>query len=264
MEIILFQGYSGRRSYGGNGGPRGSKGETANIWEVVSALANALQDARNQLVNLMNTSRGSPMRLHGGRTNSYETCESRLSCTPRAVSLGRTYSPYAGVRNVHRGHAHGHVAFGSNSEFPLHATPSRARPRPVYVQMSARQLAAREAASPAAAGRRCTHPLHGMGAAARSLTPRRVQTNWPSSQMADCRKSHCDQLSRRDRACVNISSGKNHAGGKNGTTRSDHRRHDHCLGTQFISLLKQEAHQIRERRLAEESLRDRRPSWSRC
>lgn len=196
----------------------------------------------------MNTSRGKPMRLYGGRTSSYESCDSRFSLTPH-VSPGR------GMRNVHRGHAHGHVAFGLNSEFPLHsATPMRVR--------RARPMRAQRAVHVSPSPRRCTHPLHGMGAATRSLTPRRgAQAKWPSSQVADCRKSHWDELSRRDRACVNISSGKGQS--KSGSV-GEQRRHGDCIGTRFISLLKQEAHQIRERRLAEESLRDRRPSWTRC
>lgn len=254
-NYIVLQGYCGRRLKTGTGGYRGATGEEGNIWEVVSALANALQDARNQLVNLMNASQPAPMRLYGGQTtSSYESCESRFRDFPH-VSPGRMHSP---ARNVHRGHAHGHVAFGLNSEFPLPKTPSRGRPpRQTNVQMGAQQVARGSGSRPT--GRRCTHPLHGMRAAA-SLTPRRVQ----APPKPPPRSSQCDKLSRRDRAVVNISSGTTdvkpqpepQAGAKD-----DHGRHDRCIGAQFVSLLKEEAHQLRERRLAE-SLKQKRPSWS--
>jgi hypothetical protein len=224
-----FQGYSGRGSRGGYAGPRGS--EVADIWEVVSELATALQDARNQLVNLMHGAcKDDQMRLAGGRSE-------------RSVSPSRDYSP----RNVHRAHARGHVAFGLNSEYPVRLdrtrTPGRARPREVCAQMSAR--------------RRCTHPLHGVGAETRRLTPRRVQPRWPSGQVRGCSKPHHgdDLMSRRDmRAGANFTSA---------SSSPDQRRQRPCLATQFASLLAHEAHQQRERRLAEEARADKRPSWCR-
>lgn len=257
------QGYRERRTSDRYGGPRGSKDEMGNIWEVVSALANALQEARNQLVKIMHTSksdpmrqspmRQSPMRMSGGRCDSYEYCHSR-SGTP-----GRACSQYGGMRNVHRAHAHGHVAFGMNSEYPMHVTPRRVRPREIYAQMSAQQAAL------AAPTRRCTHPLHGIGVETRNLTPRRVQPMWPSGQVKACkhRNSRSDELSRRDRACVNFGSSKNQGSTNcSGDTSPDQRRH-HCLAKQFASLLTHEAFQQRERRLAEDALRDKRPSWCR-
>lgn len=187
----------------------------ADIWEVVSALATALQDARNQLVNLMHGA-DEQMRLAGQRTGF----------------ISREYSP----RNVHRAHAKGHVAFGLNSEYPVRLdrtrTPSRVRPREVY-----------------APRRCCTHPLHGVGAETRRLTPRRVQPSWPSGQVKGCREPHHgDNLTK---ASVDFSSSP------------DQRRQRPCLATQFASLLAHEAHHQRERRLAEEARADKRPSWCR-
>jgi hypothetical protein len=94
-----FQGYSGRGSRGGYAGPRGS--EVADIWEVVSELATALQDARNQLVNLMHGAcKDDQMRLAGGRSE-------------RSVSPSRDYSPRACCVWIELGVPR---AFGSNSD----------------------------------------------------------------------------------------------------------------------------------------------------
>ncbi|KAG0592675.1 hypothetical protein M758_1G264100 [Ceratodon purpureus] len=255
-------GYSGRRSSHGYAGPPESKGEMGNIWELVSALANTLQDARNQLMNLMNTSnsnpmytspkRGPPMRLSGGRRESYECCYSR-SGTP-----GRTDSPYPGVRNVHRAHAQGHVAFGTSSEYPLHATPKRVRPRETYGQMSAQQTSA-----PAPPRRRCTHPLHGIGAEARNLRRAQPISQWPSGQVKGCTKSHNDELGQRERRTVNCTSDKNQEGSNGSRNASPDRRRHHCMAEKFASLLAHETHQQQERRIAEEYLRDKRPAWCR-
>ena len=227
-----------------------------NIWEVVSALADALQDARNQLVNLMHTSPTRlspmrPMRLSGGQCDSYY-----CACSSRSITPSRAYSPF--VRNVHREHAHGHVAFGLNSEYPVHATPKRVRPREIHAEMSAQRCT-----TPVPKGRPCTHPLHGIGIKTRNLTPRRVPQRWSSGGVKGCRSlSHTEEFSRpRNRACVNFSPSKTH-GSSNASRNSSPERRHRCMATQFASLLTHEAHQQRERRLAEE-LRGSRPSWNR-
>ncbi|KAG0620729.1 hypothetical protein M758_4G238500 [Ceratodon purpureus] len=247
------QGLSGRRSERGNEGATPPRDENmGSVWEVVSALASALTDARDQLVTLMHNS--TMPRLTGG-------------CS-RHTTPTRLRSPYPGagawVPNVHRGHAHSHVAFGSSTEYRLHPAPLRVRqPGPVFPSRRPEVSTPPVKRSP----RRCTHPLHKMQAnppCSPSLWASQVGASW--SRPSSSPTSRCDGLSpRRDRrnrfespgSTCNRSSASNR---KN--LASDQERP--CVGSQYAALLREDAYQLRERRLADDNRRGRRPPWGRC
>lgn len=235
-----------RRLQGRNGNP-GGKAQLGSIWEVVSTLAQALTDARDQLVGLMSLNQGNGGANGGGGGGGGGGGNGYV----------RSYSPTAGagVRNLHRNHAHGHVAFGNHSEFRQQMARSRG-PR-------AHAMSSKEAG-------RCQHPLHCNPRPARRSPPKKrgmqfgVHLGGDNVVHIDSRKAGGGGMP------VNISfSGtgcnKNKsacAGGGNSRSSSPESKR-HCIGTQYAALLKEEAYQLRERRLAEGN-KEKKPKWARC
>lgn len=233
----------GRRRYGGPGAGR----QTGNIWEVVSTLAQALTSARDQLVGLM------PAHQSYGRNCG-------LSTRPPS----RRYLPKAGARvpNIHRNHAHGHVAFGSNSEYCQQPNVSPPRYRPVTM----------------ASQRLCQHPLHFKQCVSpsRCSPKRRVQFGVHVDPNNAVHINSTNNNSCRKGAPLSIcfaptppgTSTRTYGPGPGPGPRSgyltgcnpDSKRH--CIGTQYAALLEEEAYHLRERRLAEE-YNVKRPAWNR-
>lgn len=92
------------------------RGKPANIWDVVTSLAQALTDARDQLVGLINfdgTATGNQIRRCHGQENTDNALAMRL----RGGGPAHHVPSNQRVRSVHRQHARGHVAFGNHSEF---------------------------------------------------------------------------------------------------------------------------------------------------
>lgn len=88
------------------------RGSAANIWDVVSSLAQALTEARDQLVGLIN----SKEKGHKGCRKGKENIDTVMRA--RGGGFSKPYVPNnQQVRSVHRQHARGHVAFGVHSEF---------------------------------------------------------------------------------------------------------------------------------------------------
>lgn len=223
----------GRRRCGGQGAGK----QMGNIWEVVSTLAQALTSARDQLVGLMPT-----LQNYGGNGG--------ISMRPPS----RRYLPKAGARvhNIHRNHAHGHVAFGSNSEYCQQqnvSPPPRYRP----VTMASQRL--------------CQHPLHFKQCVSpsRCSPKRRVQfgVHISSINNNNCRKgaplSICFAPTAPVTSTRTYGSGRSPRSGYLTGCNPDSKRH--CIGTQYAALLEEEAYHLRERRLAECIVK--RPAWNR-
>ncbi|CAM6102625.1 unnamed protein product [Calypogeia fissa] len=103
------------------------------IWDIVSGLAQALNDAKDQLTSLMQSRSNSPQKIVGNGNscvNSHGGLSALRNASPRCYSAphrrGRARGPQNGYeeedhdpysRNIHRSHAHGYCAFGRNSEF---------------------------------------------------------------------------------------------------------------------------------------------------
>ena len=254
-----LQDLEGRKD-GGNGGATKAKGRMGSVWEVVSALASALTDARDQLVTLMHNS--TAPRMTGG-------------CS-RHTTPARSNSAYPGagtwIRNVHRGHAHGHVAFGCSSEYRLHPTPVRVRqPRPIFRPRSPKVRATSQE-SRRRSPNRCKHPLHKM-----HVSPPRIPSPRPVHLGAGRPRSRprSKQCSRPSSRCGGSSPRQDRGDGtrrSQGSPASCNRKSPSpdaercCIGSQYAQLLREEAFQLRERRIAEESTRrgGRRPPRGRC
>lgn len=227
-----LQDLSGRRECGYGGATR-PKVDMSRMWAVVLALASALTDARDQLMTLMHNY--TMPRMTGG-------------CT-RHTTPARAYSPYPGagkwIRNLHRGHAHGHVAFGCSSEYRLH--PSRVRawqPRPISQPRSAEVNASQVSRSPA----RCRHPLHRMQV---SHSSRPASRCGGLSPRRDIRGGYARRSRGSPASCNRFS-----ASNRKNLSPDQERR---CIGSEYAALLREEAYQLRERRLAKDSRRGRRP-----
>lgn len=239
-----MQGLGGRTECGNGGAARAKAGGTGNVWEVVSALASALASARDQLVTLMHNSTAT--RMTGG-------------CN-RHTTPARSNSSYPGagtwVRNVHRAHAHGHVAFGCSSEYRLHPSPVRVRqPRPLFRPKCAEVSV--PPVSPRRSPARCRHPLHKM-----QVDPSRSPSPWPPqvgggrSRPGSRPVSRCGGHGRSEYARRSQAISPRSAGSRKNLSPEQPR---HCIGTQYVALLREEAYQLRERRMAEEIRRSRRP-----
>lgn len=98
-----------------------------NIWDVVSSLAHALSEARDQLVNLINHDDDAKgfNRCHGtdntrrnvGGVVNHSGDAVAMRCRGGGGCSGNYVPSNKNVRSVHRQHARGHVAFGNHSEF---------------------------------------------------------------------------------------------------------------------------------------------------
>lgn len=242
-EVLLLQGYRARRNGGGGygGQPAGGKVQLGSVWEVVSTLAQALTDARDQLVGLMSLQQGGG---GGGGNRS---------------SPVRNYSPSAGaaVRNLHRQHAQSHVAFGLRTENRQYGASGRGG-----------------RGGPGASGSghaQCNHPLHRMSPPRRNPTPARVSPKRRQMQMGIHMNGggnvmHVDSMKGRGSGPplnICLSNGGGGLKSKPASRSNSPETKRHCIGTQYAALLKEEAYQLRERRLAEES-KCNRPKWSRC
>lgn len=244
--------------------------QLGNIWDVVSNLAQALTDARDQLIGLINfpgTTVASDRNVHRFRNASgfphqhgKENVDHNNGFEDFHVSnalaryRGGGYTKKFGVpsskkiKSIHRQHARGHVAFGAHSEF---------KPQP---------------------------PCH--------RKPVNTGTSMGSSMGSRCKrvggkkgvqiglfldpKSNCLQINTKKGMGnpVNINflpnqpspSPDQYTCKKDPNCRPsspDTKRH--CIGTQYAALLKEEAFRIRERRLAEDQKApNSKPKWTRC
>lgn len=217
------------------------------IWEVVSTLAQALTSARDQLVGIM-----SIQQTYGGNSG--------FSMRPS----GGKYLPKAGacVPNIHRNHAHGHVAFGINSEYRQQPNVSPPRCRPVTM----------------ASQRLCQHPLHFKQCVSpnRCSPKRRVQFGVHVDPNNVVHISNINNNNCKKRTPLSIcfapstpvistrtygpSPGPGRKGGYLTGCNPESKRH--CIGTQYATLLEEEAYHLRERRLAEECI-VKKPAWNR-
>ena len=232
-----------------------------NIWDVVSTLAHALTDARDQLVGLINHTGTRGKRFAGsdkgfrnaigfrhsfGKENIYHS-NGDFGSGP--YEYGGGYTPrYRGggyipsgkqLQSVHRQHARGHVAFGQHSEFKPQLPRKTCKPKP---------------------------PRSG-GSGSGKSGKKAVQFGLYLDP-----KSNCLQIQTKKGGNNPLriefggqSQGPQYACNKDTNCRPsspDSKRH--CIGTQYAALLKEEAIRIRERRLAEEKDANLKPKWRRC
>lgn len=108
---------------GGDGNQR-----LRNLWDVVSNLARALTDARDQLIGLVTfpsarrLNRGIPQhekQIVSHVNHGFEQSDALVRYQGGGPSYRKKF-PIPGskhVKSIHRQHARGHVAFGAHSEF---------------------------------------------------------------------------------------------------------------------------------------------------
>jgi len=242
--------------------------QLGNIWDVVSNLALALTDARDQLIDLINfPSIGSDRNVnrftiangfpHQNGKENINHSNKGLEDVHVGNALARTRGggPSAKkfsvpgsnqVRSIHRQHARGHVAFGAHSEFKPQP-PCNCRP---------------------------INKGTGMGS---SMGSRRKQGSGKKGVQIGLfldPKSNCLQIDTKKGMGnpVNINFLPNEPNPDQNTCKedpacrpssSDKKRH--CIGTQYAALLKEEAFRIRDLRLAEDQkAANSRPKWTRC
>lgn len=235
---VLSGSRNGVQTHGGSRGSAREKGNASDVWDVVSTLADALMDARDQLVTLMNSSPSYASRKSGGSAYRNPTRE----CL-RHPGHGTW------VRNVHHGHTHGPVAFRSSSECRLN--PMSAGESPPCHAFA--EIIASPGRSPST---RCAHPLHKMDSR-RKISPPCYQPQLPTTG----RESTCDMLSGRDEDNESINIARACSANANRRALWPQQRR-HCVGTQYATLLTQETLQMQERRLAGANCRGGKPAWS--
>lgn len=252
----------------------GNKNEQmGNIWDVVVYLARALTDARDQLVGLINfpgNSVGSDRKVnrfklrhvngipqqHGKgnwqRDNGFQ--DVRVSnALARCRGGGPNWRPMEcdipasnKVKNIHRQHARGHVAFGVHSEFK----PQPPNHKPVNRCIS----------KGPSTGSKCKRGGRKKGVEIGVfLDPKTncLQINTTKGEgnpvnikfIPNNPCQPCPPPCTKDPFCT-------------GPPSPDSKRH--CIGTQYAELLREEAFSLRERRLAEDLKEDSRPKWTRC
>ena len=216
--------------------------QLGNIWDVVSNLAKALTDARDQLVGLINSSATGVTRSAGsdkglqrnyGKENTYHSDDNGNDHHELARYRGGGYIPRRREpRSIHRAHVRGHVAFGIHSEFkPM--PPSKCKPK-------------RRSSSRGKGGKKGTQFGLFLDSKSNSV---QVKTR------KGCKSPVCINLDYPD-------PGLSNKGSNCRPSSPDSKRH--CIGTQYAALLKEEASRIRERRLSEEKDPRTKTKWTRC
>lgn len=220
--------------------------QLGNIWDVVSSLAHALTDARNQLVGLIHYQRkqnSNAFRQSRGRESGISRGSEVRECIPRTTNNisrfrgGGNCGPYyrsltSSNRKAikqHRQNEPNHVTFENQSKFqPL--MPSQGKPG------DKKEIQAGLNANPTPNGLRINNSCNkGGNPVSINLHPKPC----PSPPQIICSKDvNCRPPS------------------------PDRKRH--CIGTQYAALLREEAFRIRERRLAEECVSSSKPKWTRC
>lgn len=232
---------------------RSNKNEQlGNIWDVVSSLAQALTDARDQLVGLINYPGTKGTRSAGndtgfrhshGKENIYYGNDNGTfhhDGNTLARYRGGGYIPMAKEgRSIHRQHARGHVAFGAHSEF---------KPQPPCKPCKPERGGSCPRGKPGKKGMQ-----FGIYLDPKSNTMQ-ISTKKGGGNPVKINFGGGGQSPEPQYAC-----------NKNANCRPsspDSKRH--CIGTQYAALLKEEAFRIRERRLAEEKDPNAKPKWTRC
>lgn len=217
------------------------RGKVPDVWDVVSSLAQALTDARDQLVGLIN----SPGLYN--KNNMNRRCHNNEALAMRLRGGGSCGKPHVPnnqkVRSVHRQHTRGHVAFGNHSEFK--PEPPSNKPETMALNWS------------------CSRPGSGNKAGSRGV------------QLYLDANSNSLQINSNKRGCespVSIFIPKSSPCspeyiqcGKECRPREPYDCKRHCIGTQYAALLREEACRARERRLAKNCERMcGKPRWARC
>jgi len=205
------------------------RGKPANIWDVVSSLAQALTDARDQLVGLINSDRNSK-RHKNTRFNRKQNTTNALAMRLRGGETSHYVPSNQKVRSVHRQHVRGPVAFGNHSDFKP-APPGK--PETMALNWSCR-------------------PGSGKGGAQTYLDANSLKMNKkkgrPESPVSIIIPKSPESAYQKESRC-----------------RSPYDCKRHCIGTQYAELLREEACRARERRLAKTCERMHgKPRWARC
>lgn len=231
------------------------RGKEANIWDVVSSLARALANARDQLVGLINfDGSGKGCDRCRGKENvprsNIGDVNNELAMRLRGGAIrGKQHVPDSRkAHSVHRQHARGHFTFGNHSEF---------KPEPPSKSGKHETMAANICA--ARAGSR---PGSGKGRGVQLYLDPKSNSLQINSNRGGCKspvsifvpKSPCP----REYSCKSPC-------GMESRACSPYVSKRHCIGTQFAALLREEACQARERRLTKKCERmNAKPRWACC
>lgn len=222
LYILMMQGMKR-----GNSNPC----EVGNIWDVVTSLAQALSDARDQLVGLINYDNAQG-RGHEMENPQRSVGERIIHCNDDAVAMRcrggsgccRSYVPSnKKVPSVHRQHARGHVAFGNHSEFKPEPPSKPCKPVTMALKYSPPR------------GRCGGKPGGGVSI---SFLPKS-----PCPPQYTCKTdNNCSFPCPTPYECKR-----------------------HCIGNQYVAVLREEACRIRERRLEKQCENSNaKPRWARC
>ncbi|KAL2636429.1 hypothetical protein R1flu_007908 [Riccia fluitans] len=239
------------------------------IWDIVSGLAKALTEARDQIATLMmkqqqngdeSISASDRASYPSSRAHSANQCaHNRCPPTPRVRS------PQIN-RNVHRSHAHGFCAFGRNSEFKekMHHNAGGVRySSPKYTDTF--QPSGINSSKGEQKGRGTAYGIKLRGDAgncginvvpgSKSYTCKQVKGKKGihlSAQMRDCHlklDSESDKFDAENPVKIRITAPtKVRPPPTSRKLSPDVKRY--CVGTQYANLLKEEAYHLREQRSA--------------
>ncbi|KAL3699230.1 hypothetical protein R1sor_017252 [Riccia sorocarpa] len=246
------------------------------IWDIVSGLAKALSEARDQIATLMKQQQnGEGSFSNSDRTSSpsYRAHSANRYAHNRCPPTPRDRSPQPN-RNIHRSHAHGYCAFGRNTaskELMHHNAGGVRYSSPKYTDMF--QPSGINSSKGSGPGRE--DEQKGRGGAAYGIKLRGDAGNCginvvPGSKSYTCRQVKGKKgihLSAQMRDChLKLDSEGNKFDAENPvkiritaptkvrpppTSRKpspDVKRY--CVGTQYANLLKEEAYHLREQRTA--------------
>jgi hypothetical protein len=239
------------------------------IWEVVSSLAQALMNARNQLGNLI-----------ASQDQQHKFCNFKTLNTPFCAHQLPNYMPTAGahVANLHREHVHGHMAFGCNSEY-----------RPQVAMRPRNKICADKCVD-----NRTMSPLRRRNY---DMTFRTNNLPWKhlprtqlklhllnennfhinavqrvSARKCGAKPDTCNRDQHLNVHFTHLNNVKKENCGGDGNVNNcindkisstPLQQKNHCIGTRYAQLLKEETYQLRERRLVEEC-KAKKPKWCFC
>lgn len=237
------------------------RGKAAYIWDVVSSLAQALTDARDQLVGLINfdgSAKGynNNRRCHG-KENVHRSNIGDVLQTDNALAMRLRGGGICGeyrvpnnqkVRSIRREHARGHVAFGNHSEFKPESPCKPGKPETMALNFCPSRAGSR----PGSGKGRGVHLYLDARSNCLQINSNRGGCDTPVSIFTSL--SPCPPEYTCKSPC-----------GRESRPRSSYDCKRHCIGTQYAALLREEASRARERRLAKKCERTNAKSrWARC